>query len=464
MAVLQRRWRKSQSIHSNLWLLVTVLCVSSRIPLSLCQGTEEGRGSGPKELLPWAKEHGAVIHNAELQKDDGEEGFSLVATADIEQGQVIMSIPAGLLFPTRVSPSSPVANMIENATIGRISAMCLYLVAEKVDPQSFWAPWIKTLPDKFHHALAYTEEDMQHFQASAFKELRTRKVTSVHREYVETIVPLLEKLPKDDAVFTREAFSYERFVWAYSVITTRAIFPGLLSEQERSEDVPLVILGPFTDSLYHGPSTVSISFDPTDQRCIMTAFQALKKGDLVSVGIGMTSNMELLANRGLMLPANRNNFVLMKFGLDMGGDMHASARQTMMLQLNLTNPQTYIVRYGELPQGLLTSLRIQSLTPVEFGAYLKAPAGPVTLDNEWRALRLLISSCNGILNMYPTTIEEDEEMLNGGSVERLRRSAILLRRQEKLIYESIKAWAHDAWSALLYAQATPAGGDNKQAA
>eukprot|EP00961_Rhodomonas_salina_P166431 2242839-Rhodomonas_salina.1 len=88
MAVLQRRWRKSQSIHSNLWLLVTVLCVSSRIPLSLCQGTEEGRGSGPKELLPWAKEHGAVIHNAELQKDDGEEGFSLVATADIEQGRI----------------------------------------------------------------------------------------------------------------------------------------------------------------------------------------------------------------------------------------------------------------------------------------------------------------------------------------------------------------------------------------
>eukprot|EP00286_Rhodomonas_abbreviata_P013358 CAMPEP_0181317922 /NCGR_PEP_ID=MMETSP1101-20121128/16728_1 /TAXON_ID=46948 /ORGANISM="Rhodomonas abbreviata, Strain Caron Lab Isolate" /LENGTH=461 /DNA_ID=CAMNT_0023425351 /DNA_START=427 /DNA_END=1809 /DNA_ORIENTATION=- len=423
---------------------------------ALANGEESRGGKQVPDIQTWAKENDMIVHHAELRKNEGEEGLSLFATENIEQGQVVMSVPAGLLFPTRVE-KSPVPAMIENTTIGRVSAMCLYLAAERVDPESFWAPWIQTLPKKFFHALSYTEEDMEHFQASPFRELRARKVTSVHREYVETVVPLLDKLPKEEegakSIFNREAFSYEAFVWAYSVITTRAIFPGLLSEKERAEDSPLIIVGPYTDSLNHGPSSVTISFDSEQQRCLFSALLPIAKGDLVSVGIGQTSNLELLANRGLLLQSNRNNFVLMKFQLDMSGDMHATARQAMMGQLNLSNPQTYIVRNGEMPQGLLTSLRIQSLTPVEFGSFDKALSSPVTLENEWRAYRLLISSCNAILNMYPTTIEEDEELLGAGQLRRGQRSAVVLRRQEKLVYESVKAWAHDAWSSLLYASA-----------
>lgn len=115
---------------------------------------------------------------------------------------------------------------------------------------------------------------------------------------------------------------------------------------------------------------------------------------------------------------------------------------------------TYIVRSGEMPQGLLTSLRIQSMSPVEFSSFEKAASAPVTLENEWRAYRLLISSCNTILTMYKTTVEEDDELLRAGILTRRAALAVSLRRQEKLIYDSIKAWAHDAWSSLLYAGAS----------
>jgi hypothetical protein len=80
----------------------------------------------------------------------------------------------------------------------------------------------------------------------------------------------------------------------------------------------------------------------------------------------------------------------------------------------------------------------------------------ITLENEWRAYRLLIASCNAILGMYPTSAEEDEALLSGGSVlNRRTRAALLLRRQEKDIHESIKAWAAEAWTSLLYAAAAP---------
>jgi len=102
------------------------------------------------------------VDKVELQP--GDDGQALVAAADIAAETEVMRIPASLLFPTSVDPASPVVHMIENATIGRISAMCLYLVAERKLSSSFWAPWLRALPTKFHHALSYADEDMVHFQ------------------------------------------------------------------------------------------------------------------------------------------------------------------------------------------------------------------------------------------------------------------------------------------------------------
>mmetsp|Transcript_66887 Transcript_66887/g.158627 ORF Transcript_66887/g.158627 Transcript_66887/m.158627 type:complete len:465 (+) Transcript_66887:108-1502(+) len=423
---------------------------------------EAGVGSA-EGLLKWSKEHGADTEHVGLRKDG--DGMVLVAKQDFAAGDVMFSVPAGLLFPTRVSDDSPVVAMIENATIGRISAMCLYLIAERHTKESFWQPWLASLPtgEEFFHALSYQDDDMVHFQASSFRELRSRKVANLEKEYTEKVLPLVEKLPTRAEAqaagihnLTREDVSKEAFAWAYSVVTTRAIFPGLLSDNERREEVPLVILGPMTDAFSHGRAATAISYDAVRQRCIFSALEPLTKGDSLSVGIGVTSNMELLANRGQLFEQNENNFVLIKFQLDAAGDMHASARQAMMTNLNLTNPMTYVVRKGEMPQGLLSSLRIQSLTPVEFAAYHKALTSPITLENEWRAYRLLIASCNGILGLYPTSTEEDQALLQGGAtLNRRTRAALLLRRQEKEIYESIKAWAAEAWGSLLYASSAP---------
>ena len=150
-----------------------------------------GRAAG--DILTRSIASRLQVDKVELQA--GDDGLALTAAADIAAEEVVLSIPAALLFPTSVSQASPVVDMIQNATIGRISAMCLYLIAERRLSESFWAPWIRSLPTKFHHALSYSDEDMAHFQASPFKELRSRKKNNVEREYMETIVPLLSKLP-----------------------------------------------------------------------------------------------------------------------------------------------------------------------------------------------------------------------------------------------------------------------------
>ena len=59
------------------------------------------------------------VDKVELQA--GDDGLALTAAADIAAEDVVLSIPAALLFPTSVSQSSPVVDMIQNATIGSIS-------------------------------------------------------------------------------------------------------------------------------------------------------------------------------------------------------------------------------------------------------------------------------------------------------------------------------------------------------
>jgi len=82
-----------------------------------------------------------------------------------------------------------------------------------------------------------------------------------------------------------EDFSLQDFTWAYSIITTRAIFPGLLSERERDGDVPLVVLGPLSDSFTHGDGLVKMAYNAEERVCIFTSLLPIKKGDRISVGV-----------------------------------------------------------------------------------------------------------------------------------------------------------------------------------
>ena len=230
-------------------------------------------------------------------------------------------------------------------------------------------------------------------------------------------------MPLDFAKSFLAAHNKTRFL----ILPLRCVY--VLLPQEREGDVPVIILGPLSDSLLHGVGSTAISYSADSQIVTFKALQRIARGDRISIGCGLTSNLELLANRGSVLPTNRNNFVLIKFQLDPESDIHAGARQAMMTKLNLTSPMTYIVRSGEMPQGLLTSLRIQSMTPVEFALYEKAAVAPLSLENEWRAYRLLISSCNMILSMYKTSVEEDDELLRAGILTDKASLAVTLRRQ-----------------------------------
>ena len=63
------------------------------------------------------------------------------------------------------------------------------------------------------------------------------------------------------------------------MIISRAMFPWLLGERERTGDVPLVILGPLTYSLAHGDGLLKLSYSPETQLWSLTDVDDLESTD-----------------------------------------------------------------------------------------------------------------------------------------------------------------------------------------
>ena len=69
----------------------------------------------------------------------------------------------------------------------------------------------------------------------------------------------------------------------------------------------------------------------------------------------------------------------------------------------------------------------------------------VTLSMEKQAYQMLVDIGGQILNSYPTTIEQDEQLLENGSLTKNHRSALLLRLNEKRIVQSVREMVVVKW-------------------
>lgn len=77
-------------------------------------------------------------------------------------------------------------------------------------------------------------------------------------------------------------------------------------------------------------------------------------------------------------------------------------------------------------------MRIQALKPSEFDSYTKAFQGrPISLRNELEVYRTLMLACQNLVKRYPTTLQQDAELLGKEDLSSNMRNAIHLRKGEK---------------------------------
>mmetsp|Transcript_9092 Transcript_9092/g.18827 ORF Transcript_9092/g.18827 Transcript_9092/m.18827 type:complete len:136 (+) Transcript_9092:1-408(+) len=106
-------------------------------------------------------------------------------------------------------------------------------------------------------------------------------------------------------------------------------------------------------------------------------------------------------------------------------------------------------RAAPLPVELLTFMRVQMLRPGDFDRYgLLSEGKPISLRNELDALRKTMVTLRRELNTYPTSIDEDVEILKGG-LSRKEAFAVVYRLGEKrVVYDAMQSCV-DLWNSIL---------------
>ena len=366
-------------------------------------------------LTDWLERKGARFSSLCLcTYDDGERGAH--AREPIRKGEVVLEVPLRLILTGQAAWLSAIGRQIEASSTKRRSShlyLAAYVLQEKYAADSFWAPYIETLPRSFPQVpLFFGPEELALLEGSLILEKIGERRSALVEEY--------EDLCRSVPGFTR--FTQDEFLWAHMVVSSRCFGMSIYGRETYG-------LVPMADMLNHKhPEETAWSYDDHADGFVLTALKNFAPGDPVHDSYGRKCNSELFLHHGFCLDENEDNQAEIRFGgsIDSSGDVSLPER-AFRVPASLDHEST---------RRMMSFLRLSCARgdeelPPALGA--ETETGPVSVPNETRCLRVLAAACRTALRRFPTSLEEDEELLRGPGLSANARNAILMRRGEKLV-------------------------------
>lgn len=402
----------------------------------------DGSGQALSRLTQWLETGGARFSSLGLCTcGDGERGA--YARAPIPKGESVLEVPLRLILTGQLAWVSAIGRQISASGMKERSGhsyLAAYLLQEKYAADSFWAPYIATLPVSFPQIpLFFGSGELALLEGSFVRGKIEERRSALAEEYQD----LRQRVPGFDR------FTWEDFVWAHLTVNTR----GFGMEFYGRETYCLV---PMADMLNHRhPQETAWTYDDGANGFVLTADKDFAAGDSVHDSYGCKCNGELFLHYGFCLEENEDNRAQIRFG----------GRSASLSDASLPDRTFYVVASlaHKNTRKMLSFLRLTCAsgdeeTPPATGA--EEEIGPVSLPNETRSLLALAAACTEALGRFPTSLEEDEALLQDRGLTRHARNAILMRRGEKRVLHyfldlanAAVPWLCRPWSELQRAAA-----------
>ena len=367
-------------------------------------------------LLAWLRAHGASFGKLAVGLHDGERG--IVAGAPIEKGERVLSVPRPLVLTLGVASASGVGQAIAAslaAADGTDGILAAFLLHERADPRSFWKPYLDMLPASLPtFPLFFEARELDLLRGSsaldtiAERRARLREEHSLLRE----LVPALADLSLAD------------YSWARAVVTSRNFGVKIDGHKTRC-------MVPLADLLNHGTlHEVGWSWSQEREAFELRALRAVPEGAPIRNSYGAKCNRRFFVNYGFAPedPARDEAELRLATPTDPARRRAASCPPGETAR---TFPIGPAIEEESIPR-LLAFLRIACAAPHEV-----QPAGlrqgPVSLANETRALCAVAAACEQRLDLFATTLEEDEALLLDPALSSNERACIVVRRGEKRV-------------------------------
>uniref|UniRef100_A0A0F7Z0B3 protein-histidine N-methyltransferase n=1 Tax=Micrurus fulvius TaxID=8637 RepID=A0A0F7Z0B3_MICFL len=396
------------------------------------------------ELIKWAGENGASTDGFEVA-NFAEEGFGLKATREIKAEELFLWIPRKLLMTVESAKNSILGSLYSQDRIlqamGNIT-LAFHLLCERYNPNSFWLPYIQTLPNEYNTALYFEEDEVQYLQS-------TQAIHDIFSQYKNTarqyayFYKVVQTHPNASKLPLKDSFTYDDYRWAVSSVMAR-------QNQIPAEDGSRVTLAliPLWDMCNHTNGLITTGYNLKDDRCECVALQDFKPGEQIYIFYGTRSNAEFVIHSGFFFDNNSHDRVKIKLGVSKSDRLYAMKAE-ILARAGIPTSSVFALHSTDPPISaqLLAFLRVFCMTEDELKEHLIGEHTidriftlgnsefPVSWDNEVKLWTFLEARASLLLKTYKTTIQDDKFILETQDLTRNATMAIKLRLGEKEILE-----------------------------
>ncbi|XP_053330870.1 actin-histidine N-methyltransferase [Spea bombifrons] len=404
------------------------------------------------ELMEWAQKNGSWTDGFELVEFPAE-GFGLKATKAIKAEELFLWVPRKVLMTVESAKNSVLGSLYSQDRIlqamGNIT-LAFHLLCERADPNSFWLPYIKTLPSEYDTPLYFEEDEVQHLQS-------TQAIHDVFSQYKNTarqyayFYKVIQTHPSAAKLPLKDSFTFDDYRWAVSSVMTR-------QNQIPTEDGSRVTLAliPLWDMCNHTNGLITTGYNLEDDRCECVALQDFKEGEQIYIFYGTRSNAEFVIHNGFFFENNSHDRVKIKLGVSKSDRLYAMKAE-VLARAGIPPSNVFALHITEPPISaqLLAFLRVFCMSEDELKEHLIGDHAidkiftlgnadfPVSWDNEIKLWTFLEARASLLLKTYKTTVEDDKYILKQGDLTFHSSMAIKLRLVEKEILEKAVKSASD---------------------
>jgi histone-lysine N-methyltransferase SETD3 len=388
-------------------------------------------------------------------------GRGLLARRSINQEEELLKIPLSLCI-TKKSARKALGTDIIPPDINEYLAMACQLIHEKyvLGDASFYKPYMDVLPDvnEVNPTFTWSEEDLAFLEGSPVIAATKSMQTKLRNEYNMLLADEGKLCDRYPDLFPREYFTFENWIWAFTNLFSRAI---RLRNMKQGETLAMV---PYADLINHSPYSGAYLdarevgdwlFKTGEEEVILYADRGYRRMEQIYISYGPKSNADLLLLYGFALERNPFNSVDVTVSLAArtkeiiaknesdGGEVSAAdplleEKIKFLKRVGRSNTVDFPCYADRYPTEMLEYLRLMMMTPEDtMGKPLQDfdYTRTISAANEAAVLYSIVDAIKGQLNKYPSTEEEDAEIIKDKALFRLlsynQRMAVRHRRNEK---------------------------------
>ncbi|KAJ5505907.1 hypothetical protein N7453_004864 [Penicillium expansum] len=298
---------------------------------------------GHTDLVNWFIQHGGTIDKSVRIAQDASRGVHLQVKADwpeaIPKETRVINTPieVSMSWYNAIGYESPRGSFPKHGVdlprtwidgVGPEETFAFFLMGQYLrGTEGFWYPYIRTLPQpgQLTTPLFFGEEDVDWIQGTGIPEAAVERIKIWEEKYDSGYLQL-GAIGFPDC----EQYTWELYLWASTIITSRAFSSKVLSGAVQPDDLPedgVSALLPLIDLPNHRPMA-KVEWRAGDKDIGLLVLEDHSAGQEISNNYGPRNNEQLLINYGFCIAGNPTDYRIVHLGVKPDSPLgEAKARQ-----------------------------------------------------------------------------------------------------------------------------------------